>query len=76
MIERLEKTGYKYLLAYNEPDFTDQANLTVDEVVDAWPDFMNKGIQISSPATALCLRGQKTGFSRLWSRLMQMIILV
>lgn len=62
MIERLKKTGYKYLLAYNEPDFTDQANLTVDEVVDAWPDFMNKGIQISSPATALCPPWSKDWF--------------
>lgn len=62
MIERLEKTGYKYLLTYNEPDFTDQSNLTVDEVVDAWPDFMNKGIQISSPATALCPPWSKDWF--------------
>lgn len=62
MIERLKKMGYKYLLAYNEPDFTDQSNLSVDEVVDAWPDFMNKGIQISSPATALCPPWSKDWF--------------
>ena len=27
----------KYLLAFNEPNFTDQANLTPQEAADAWP---------------------------------------
>lgn len=45
--------GYKYMLTFNEPDFTNQANMSVSTAISLWPNFMNKGLRISSPSTAL-----------------------
>ncbi|WP_242121684.1 MULTISPECIES: glycoside hydrolase family protein [Aestuariivivens] len=40
-----------YLLGFNEPDKTDQANMTVDEAIDRWPKLMEVGVPLGSPAT-------------------------
>lgn len=53
-IERVGKSGYKYILGYNEPDFAEQSNIPVDTAVEGWADFMGKDIRAGSPATALC----------------------
>jgi hypothetical protein len=44
--------GAKFLLGFNEPDGADQANMTVAEAVDLWPDFQLPGVQVGSPAVA------------------------
>lgn len=44
--------GYKYILGFNEPDFTNQANMSVEQAVSLWPYFMNKDIHVGSPASA------------------------
>lgn len=44
--------GAKFLLGFNEPDGTGQANMTVDEAIALWPDFDQPGVQIGSPAVA------------------------
>lgn len=46
------KTGINHLLGFNEPDQSDQSNLTVDQSVSYWPDFMHSGYRIGSPAPA------------------------
>lgn len=46
------KTGINHLLGFNEPDQSDQSNLTVDQAVSYWPDFMSSGYRIGSPAPA------------------------
>lgn len=46
-------TGAKYVLGYNEPDFKKQANMSVADAVAFWPAFMNKGVRVGSPATAI-----------------------
>lgn len=38
------------LLGYNEPDHKDQSDITVDEAVDNWPEFMKAGLRLGSPA--------------------------
>ena len=44
--------GAKALLGFNEPDGSDQANLTVDEAIALWPDTDQPGVLIGSPAVA------------------------
>jgi fibronectin type 3 domain-containing protein len=46
------KTGVNHLSGFNEPDQSDQSNLTVDQAVSYWPDFMQSGFRIGSPAPA------------------------
>jgi hypothetical protein len=41
---------YKYLLGFNEPDQAGQANMTVAQVVAAWPRLMETGLILGSPA--------------------------
>ena len=50
------KPGAKYLLAFNEPNFTDGARLTPQEAVNAWPNIEKiaaaKGLEIVSASPA------------------------
>lgn len=51
-LKRLASEGkIKYLLAFNEPDGTDQANMTVDEAIALWPKLEEIGVPLGSPAT-------------------------
>ena len=43
---------YKYLLGFNEPDQSGQANMTVDQVIAVWPRLMETGLILGSPAPA------------------------
>lgn len=45
------KIGATHLLGYNEPSHTDQANMTVQECIDAWPNHMQSGLRVGSIAT-------------------------
>lgn len=48
------KLGYKYVLAFNEPDLEEQSNISVDDAVEGMKAFMNQDLLVGSPATALC----------------------
>lgn len=50
----LPKLGYKYVLAFNEPDLEEQSNISVEDAVEGMKAFMNQGILVGAPATALC----------------------
>jgi hypothetical protein len=39
-----------YLLGFNEPDNSDQADLSVKEAIKLWPKLMNTGLELGSPA--------------------------
>ncbi|MGJ6965367.1 sigma-70 family RNA polymerase sigma factor [Streptosporangium sp. G11] len=41
-----------YLLAFNEPDLPQQANMTVEEALSLWPKLMSAGRVLSSPSVA------------------------
>lgn len=42
--------GVNHLLGYNEPDKSDQANLSVDEAIAGWPELLATGLRLGSPA--------------------------
>jgi len=46
------KTNVTHLLGYNEPDKSDQANLTVDQAISGWPGLMESGLRLGSPAVS------------------------
>ena len=50
-LELAKKSG-SVLLGFNEPDGSDQANMTVEEALDLWPELMATGLRLGSPATA------------------------
>lgn len=42
--------GSLHLLGFNEPDHKDQADLSVDAALKAWPSLMASGLRLGSPA--------------------------
>lgn len=40
------------LLAFNEPDMSGQANMTVDQALSLWPQLESTGMRLSAPAVA------------------------
>lgn len=52
-VEVLPKRGYKYLLAFNEPDRPDQANMSVDDAIEGMKPLLNQGMYVGSPAVSI-----------------------
>ena len=46
------KEGVNHLSGFNEPDRPDQANMTVDQCIAQWPNFMKSGMRVGSPSPA------------------------
>jgi len=44
--------GATHVLGYNEPDHTDQANMTVAEAISSWPDLLWPGLRVGAPAVS------------------------
>jgi Glycosyl hydrolase catalytic core/Ricin-type beta-trefoil lectin domain-like/Cadherin domain/F5/8 type C domain len=42
----------QFFLGFNEPDKTDQSNVTVERAVEAWPQLVSADVPLLSPATA------------------------
>jgi hypothetical protein len=42
----------RYLLGFNEPDNSGQANMTVTHALNLWPRLMSTGMRLGSPAVA------------------------
>ena len=53
------KQYVSHVLGFNEPDHTEQSNLTVSQAVAEWPELLKTGLRIGSPAC--------TNFSWLYS---------
>lgn len=52
-IKAIGDAGYKTVLGFNEPNKTDQANMTVDEAIALWPTLTsNPDIRVGSPAVS------------------------
>jgi hypothetical protein len=47
------KTSGKVLLGFNEPDFPNQANMTVEQALELWPQLQATGLRLGSPAPAI-----------------------
>lgn len=50
--EGKESGLYKNLLAFNEPDLSDQSNMTVEKALELWPKLEETGLRLGSPAGA------------------------
>ena len=51
--------GYRTLLGFNEPDHTDQSNMSVDRAVSLWPTLTAKSeMRIGGPATSSDANGR------------------
>ena len=46
------KTEGNVLLGFNEPDLSSQANMSVTQALDLWPQLMATGMTLGSPAVA------------------------
>jgi hypothetical protein len=52
-LANIAKAGYKTVLAFNEPNKSDQANLSVADAIALWPQLTaNPDILVSSPAVS------------------------
>lgn len=40
-----------HLMGYNEPDHTEQSNVSVERAIEEWPHMMRTGMRLGSPAT-------------------------
>ncbi|OIP84390.1 MAG: hypothetical protein AUK44_02730 [Porphyromonadaceae bacterium CG2_30_38_12] len=50
-VENLKtKPDVTHFLAFNEPDGKDQANMTMDQILNLWPKLMQTGLRLGSPA--------------------------
>ena len=45
----LKGSGYDALLTFNEPGADNQAHMSVDQAIAAWPDIMDTGLRIGAP---------------------------
>lgn len=45
------KQNVTHLLGFNEPDSSEQANMSVAEAIAEWPNLMRSGLRLGSPAT-------------------------
>lgn len=54
----IDEGKVKYVLGFNEPDGADQANMTVDEAIELWPQLESLGVPLGSPAVV--------GFNNSW----------
>jgi autotransporter-associated beta strand protein len=44
--------GINHLLGYNEPDHTDQANMSVSTALSSWHDLLGTGLRVGAPAVS------------------------
>jgi hypothetical protein len=44
--------GSTHLLGFNEPDRPDQAKMSPDEAISAWPELLGTGLRLGSPAVS------------------------
>jgi len=52
-VNTVVNAGYKTVLGFNEPNKTDQSNLTVAQVIALWPALTaNPALRVGSPATS------------------------
>jgi hypothetical protein len=48
--EIYSKANVTHLLGYNEPDHTEQSNVSVESAIAQWPEMMKSGMRLGSPA--------------------------
>ncbi len=51
-LDQARSAGSRYLLGFNEPDMAGQANMSVDQALELWPQLMATGLTLGSPSVA------------------------
>lgn len=46
------KSNVSHLLGFNEPDRPDQSNMTFENALAMWPEYMQSGLRLGCPATS------------------------
>lgn len=46
------KTAVNHVLGFNEPDHTDQSDMTIQEMVNQWPQLLASGLRVGAPSYA------------------------
>ena len=49
-VATINQTSATHLLGFNEPDEPNQADMTVEEAIELWPQLMETGLRLGSPA--------------------------
>lgn len=57
-----EAAKYGTILGFNEPDSVSQANMSVQQALDLWPQLEATGARLGSPATVTALNGWEQDF--------------
>lgn len=50
ILQAIKSSGTKILLGFNEPERASQGNTTVEEALELWPQLMETGLRLGSPA--------------------------
>lgn len=53
ILDQLVSEGHQTLLGFNEPDYSKQANLPVEQALELWPKLMGTGMRLGSPACGI-----------------------
>ncbi len=51
-LNQAKAAGSRYLLGFNEPDMSGQANMSVDSALALWPQLQATGLTLGSPSVA------------------------
>jgi hypothetical protein len=46
------RNNVSHVLGYNEPDRSDQSNMSVEDAIEQWPELFKSGLRLGSPAPA------------------------
>ena len=66
-VATINKTSATHLLGFNEPDEPNQANMDVAQAIQLWPQLMDTGLKLGSPAaTQYPNSNGKQGNGPLW----------
>ena len=56
------RNNVSHLLGYNEPDRSDQANMSVAHAIEQWPEMFKSGLRLGSPAPSSTPKAWLTDF--------------
>lgn len=63
------RKNVSHLLGYNEPDHTDQSNMTPEEAIAQWPQLFKSGLRLGSPTPDSLTKSWLTNFMALADKL-------
>ena len=68
-LKSLKEKGYDKVLSFNEPDYDQEANMSVDLASSYNQDFHSSGLRVGSPAVSESTVKENGWFENYWNRL-------